>query len=50
MLSFYFFSFMDFGIVFEPFALLIVSFLQKISGQHIPEGMHMVFEERVVLS
>jgi hypothetical protein len=35
--------------MFGPFAPLIVSFLQSISGKHIPEGIYKKFETKVVL-
>jgi hypothetical protein len=35
-----FFSFVDLVILLGPSALLIVSFLQKISRQHIPKGIY----------
>jgi len=40
----------NYGIASEPFAPFIVPFLQEISGQHIPKGIHIDFKVRVVLS
>ena len=40
----------NYGIASEPFAPFIVPFLQEISRQHIPKGIHTDFEARVVFA
>ena len=42
-------SFVNLGILFGPSAPFIISFLQKISGQHIPKGIYNWFKARIVL-
>ena len=39
-------SFVDLAILFGPSALLIVSSLQRLSGQHIPKGIYKMIQSK----